>query len=64
MDIKVNSITFLDREDSKTRAIATLTVNDEFAVHGIKVIEGKNGEFIQMPQKKIRMENITILYSP
>lgn len=52
MEIKVNSITFLDREDSKTRAIATLTVNDEFAVHGIKVIEGKNGEFIQMPQKK------------
>lgn len=52
MDIKISSITLLDKEESKTRAIATLTVNDEFAVHGIKVIEGKNGEFVQMPQKR------------
>lgn len=52
MDIKVSSITLLDREDSKTRAMATLVVNDEFAIHGIKVVEGKNGDFIQMPQKR------------
>lgn len=52
MDIKVNSITLLDREDSKTRAMATLVVNDEFAIHGIKVVEGKNGDFVQMPQKR------------
>lgn len=52
MDIKVSSITLLDREDSKTKAMATLLINDEFAVHGIKVIEGKNGEFVQMPSKR------------
>lgn len=52
MDIKVSSITLLDREESKTRAMATLVINDEFAIHGIRVIEGKNGEFVQMPQKR------------
>ena len=52
MDIKVSSITLLDREESKTRAMATLVVNDEFAIHGIRVIEGKNGDFVQMPQKR------------
>lgn len=52
MDIKVNSITLLDKEDSKTRAIATLVINDEIAIHGVKVIEGKNGEFVKMPQKR------------
>lgn len=57
MDIKVSSIALLDREDSKTRAIATLVVNDEIAIHGIKVIEGKNGEFVKMPQKRDRDGN-------
>ncbi len=52
MDIKVSSITLLDREESKTKAIATLVINDEFAIHGIRVIEGKNGDFVQMPQKR------------
>lgn len=52
MDVKVSSITLLNREDSKTRAMATLVINDEFAIHGIKVVEGKNGDFVQMPQKR------------
>lgn len=52
MNVKVSSITLLDKEESKTRAIATLLINNEFAVHGVKVIEGKNGEFVQMPQKR------------
>lgn len=52
MDIKVSSITLLNKEESKTKAMATLVINDEFAIHGIKVIDGKNGEFVQMPQKR------------
>ena len=52
IDIKVSSITLLNKEESKTKAMATLVINDEFAIHGIKVIDGKNGEFVQMPQKR------------
>lgn len=64
MDIKVSSITLLDREESKTRAIATLVVNDEFAIHGLKVIDGKNGEFVQMPQKRDNNGNYNDIVYP
>lgn len=64
MDIKVSSISLLDREESKTRAIATLVVNDEFAIHGIRVIEGKNGEFVQMPQKRDNNGNYNDIIFP
>lgn len=64
MDIKVSSISLLDREESKTRAIATLVVNDEFAIHGIRVIEGKNGEFVQMPQKRDNYGNYNDIIYP
>ena len=42
-DIKVSSISLLDNEDSKIKALATITVNDEIALHGIRVIEGERG---------------------
>lgn len=64
MDIKVSSITLLDREESKTRAIATLVINDEFAIHGLKVIDGKNGEFVQMPQKRDNYGNYNDIIFP
>jgi stage V sporulation protein G len=34
------------------RAIVSITLDDEFVVHDIKVIEGDNGLFIAMPSKK------------
>jgi stage V sporulation protein G len=39
-------------EKGNTKAIASLTVDDAYAVHGIKVIEGKSGTFISMPSVK------------
>jgi stage V sporulation protein G len=44
---KVNS-------DGKLRAVASVTIDKEFVVHDIKVIEGQNGLFIAMPSKKIQ----------
>lgn len=34
------------------RAIVSITIDDEFVVHDIKVIEGEKGLFIAMPSKK------------
>lgn len=33
-------------------AVASVTFDDEFVVHDIKVIDGNNGMFIAMPNKK------------
>lgn len=34
------------------RAIVSITIDDEFVIHDIKVIEGDKGLFIAMPSKK------------
>ena len=34
------------------RAIVSITLDDEFVVHDIKVIEGEKGLFIAMPSRK------------
>ena len=40
-------------DDNKLKAIASVTFDDEFVVHDIKVINGHNGKFIAMPSRKI-----------
>jgi stage V sporulation protein G len=35
------------------KAVASVTFDDEFVVHDIKVIEGQNGFFIAMPSRKM-----------
>ena len=38
--------------DSKMRAVESITIDDVFVVHDIKIIEGEKGLFIAMPSKK------------
>lgn len=40
----------LDFGEGKVKAIASANIGGVFAVHGIKVIDSKNGLFAQMPQ--------------
>lgn len=47
-DVRVRKIT----KESKMKAIVSITLDDEFVVHDIKVIEGDKGLFIAMPSKK------------
>ena len=42
----------LMKKEAKLKAIATITIDNCFVVHDIKVIEGENGYFIAMPSKK------------
>ena len=47
-DVRVRKIT----KEGKMRAIVSITIDDEFVIHDIKVIEGEKGLFIAMPSKK------------
>ena len=47
-DVWVRNIT----KEGKLKAIVSITLDDEFVVHDIKVIEGEKGLFIAMPSKK------------
>ena len=37
--------------EGRMKALASITLDDEFVVHDIKVIEGDNGLFIAMPSR-------------
>ncbi len=39
--------------ESRLKGVATITFNDSFVVHDIKIIEGETGVFIAMPSKKM-----------
>lgn len=45
-------IRFVKKEDSKLKAVASITIDDCFVVHDIKVIEGTDGPFIAMPSRR------------
>lgn len=47
-DVRVRKIT----KEGKMKAVVSITLDDEFVVHDIKVIEGEKGMFIAMPSKK------------
>ena len=47
-DVWVRKIT----KEGKLKAIVSITLDNEFVVHDIKVIEGEQGLFIAMPSKK------------
>ena len=48
-DVRVRLV---QKEDSKLKAVASMTIDDCFVVHDIKVIEGQEGYFIAMPSRK------------
>ena len=47
-DVRVRKI----NSEGKMKAVASVTFDDEFVVHDIKVIEGQSGMFIAMPSRK------------
>ncbi|MCI6172958.1 MAG: septation regulator SpoVG [Clostridiales bacterium] len=47
-DVRVRKIS----KEGKMRAVVSITIDDEFVVHDIKVIEGEKGLFIAMPSRK------------
>lgn len=47
-DVRVRKIT----KEGRMRAIVSITLDNEFAIHDIKIIEGEKGLFIAMPSKK------------
>ena len=47
-DVRVRKIS----KEGKMKAVVSVTIDDEFVVHDIKVIEGEKGLFIAMPSRK------------
>lgn len=52
--MKITSVTVrkIEKENSRMKGIASVLIDDSFAVHDIRIIEGDNGLFIAMPSRK------------
>ena len=55
-DVRVRRI----EKEGKMKATVSITLDNEFVVHDIKVIEGEKGLFIAMLSQRLRMENFDI----
>ena len=47
-DIRIRSV----EKEGKMKAVVSITIDDEFVVHDIKIIEGEKGMFIAMPSRQ------------
>lgn len=52
--MKITSVNVrkVEKEDSRMKGIASVLLDDCFAIHDIRIIEGDNGLFIAMPSRK------------
>lgn len=48
-DVRIRKI----QEEGKMKAIVSVTFDNEFVVHDIKIIDGQNGLFVAMPSRKM-----------
>ena len=59
-DVRIRKIA----AEGKMKAIVSITFDNEFVVHDIKVIEGQNGLFIAMPSRKTPDEEFKDIAHP
>ena len=52
MEITSVNVRKIEKEGSRMKGIASVLLDDSFAVHDIRIIEGDNGLFIAMPSHK------------
>ena len=47
-DVRIRKV----EKEGKRKAVVSITIDEEFVVHDIKVIDGEKGLFIAMPSRK------------
>ncbi len=53
MNITDVRVRLIQKEDSKLKAVASITIDNALAVHDIKIVEGAEGCFVAMPSRKV-----------
>lgn len=48
-DIRIRKINY----EGRMKAVVSITFDDSFVVHDVKVVEGNNGLFVAMPSRKM-----------
>ena len=64
MEITSVNIKKIEKENSRMKGIASVLLDNEFAVRDIRIIEGDNGLFIAMPSRKTATGNYRDIAHP
>ena len=48
-DVRIRQVT----SESRLRAVASITIDECFAVHELRIIDGKEGLFVAMPSRQV-----------
>ena len=51
-------------DEGKVKAIISVTLDDAYVIHGIKILENENGYFIAMPSKKLKEGEFKDVFHP
>lgn len=60
--MKITDVRLRLKDETKLKAICSITFDDCFVVRDVKVIEGQKGLFISMPNKKVGEEHVDIAH--
>ena len=52
MNITDVRVRLIQKEDSKLKAVASITIDNAIAIHDIKIVDGNEGCFVAMPSRK------------
>jgi stage V sporulation protein G len=53
LDITEVRVKLADYHDDKLHAFASITIDNQFVIRDLKIIEGANGVFVAMPSRKL-----------
>ena len=52
MKITSVNVRIIEKEDNKMKGLASVLIDNCFAIHDIRIIQGENGLFVAMPSRK------------
>lgn len=51
--MRITKIAIRPVEMNKVKALASITIDDQFVIHDLRVVEGERGFFVAMPSRKL-----------
>ncbi len=63
-DIRIRSVESALDNSSKFKAVASITIDECFVIHDIKIIEGDDSAFIAMPSRKTKQGDYRDIVHP
>lgn len=64
MEITNVRVRVVEKENSKMRGFASVTIDNQFVVHDIRILEGDNGLFLAMPSKQTGVDEYRDIAHP